>query len=143
MITGIAGTKITWVWQISHEFSQSEALHPLWPGRNFVSMVGIDGYYETSHSTFHRIFGKTIKTVRTFTTKPVLITETAVGQQAGRSAKIPGLFDGMQRFDVRGIVWFDINQTGGVHHQRWALEGHPGEIAAFRKGLAAWREAVG
>ena len=143
VITGIAGTKITWVWQISHEFSQSEALHPLWPGRNFVSMVGIDGYYETSHSTFHRIFGKTIKTVRTFTTKPVLITETAVGQDAGRSVKIPGLFDGMQRFDVRGIVWFDINQTGSVHHQRWALEGHPGEIAAFRKGLAAWQKAVG
>jgi hypothetical protein len=48
-----------------------------------------------------------------------------------------------QRFDVRGIVWFDINQTGGVHHQRRALEGHPGEIAAFRKGLAAWQKAVG
>jgi hypothetical protein len=48
-----------------------------------------------------------------------------------------------RRFDVRGIVWFDINQTVGVHHQRWALEGHPGEIAAFRKGLAAWQKAVG
>jgi hypothetical protein len=30
--------------QISHDFSQSEALHPLWPGRNFVSMSGIDGF---------------------------------------------------------------------------------------------------
>jgi hypothetical protein len=99
---GIAGTKITWVWQISHEFSQPEALHPLWPGRNFVSMIGIDGYYETSHSTFHSIFGKTIKTVRTFTTKPILITETAVGQDTGRSVKIPGLFDGMQRFRCPG-----------------------------------------
>lgn len=106
-------------------------------------MVGIDGYYETRHSTFHKIFGKTINTVRTFTTKPVLITETAVGQDAGQSAKIPGLFDGMQRFGVRGIVWFDINQDAGVHHQRWALEGHPGEIAAFRKGLQAWQRAEG
>jgi Glycosyl hydrolase family 26 len=141
VITPIAGTKITWVWQISHEFSQSEALRPLWPGGKYVSMVGIDGYYERRGNTFHTIFGKTIKTVRTFTTRRILITEASVGQLAGRSAKIPGLFDGMQRFGVRGIVWFDINQRGGVHHQRWALEGHPAEIAAFRKGLQAWLHA--
>lgn len=81
--------------------------------------------------------------MRTFTTKPVLITETAVGQDAGRSAKIPGLFDGMQRFDVRGIVWFDINQTGGVHHQRWAL-GHLGDrrVQEGPGGLAAERGLV-
>jgi hypothetical protein len=39
------------------------------------------------------------------------------------------------------FLWFDINQRGGVHHQRWALEGHPAEIAAFRKGLQAWLHA--
>lgn len=140
-ITKVPGTKITWVWQISHKFRRAESLHPLWPGGKYVSVVGIDGYYERSRDTFHTIFGSTIKIVRRFTQKPVLITETAVGQIAGRTAKIPGLFSGMSKYDVRGIVWFDINQDNGLHHQRWRLEGHPAAIAAFRNGLQAWERA--
>jgi mannan endo-1,4-beta-mannosidase len=141
-ITSVPGTKITWVWQISHEFSRSEALKPLWPGGAYVSMVGIDGYYEKRDDTFHSIFGKTIVDVRKFTRKPVLITETAIGQVAGKARKLPGLFDGMIRFRVRGINWFDIDQDGGIHHQRWRLEGHPGAVAAFKAGLQAWETAM-
>lgn len=141
-VTKVPGTKIIWVWQVSHKFPRAEALHPLWPGGKYVSMIGIDGYYESRHNTFHTIFGSTIKILRRFTTKPVMITETAVGQLAGKAAKIPGLFDGMRRFGVRGINWFDINQNRGVHHQRWQLEGHPAAVAAFRKGLQAWERAV-
>ena len=140
-VTKVPGTKIIWVWQISHKFPRSEALHPLWPGGKYVSMIGIDGYYESRHNTFHTIFGSTIKILRRFTAKPVMITETSVGQLAGKAAKIPGLFDGMRRFDVRGINWFDINQYRGVHHQRWRLEGHPAAVAAFRKGLQEWEQA--
>jgi hypothetical protein len=140
-ITKVPGTKITWVWQISHKFRRAEALHPLWPGGKYVSVIGIDGYYESSHNTFHSLFGSTIKILHRFTTKPVMITETAVGQIAGKANKIPGLFDGMIRYGIRGINWFDINQDNGVHHQRWRLEGHPGAIAAFKKGLRKWEQA--
>ncbi len=140
-ITKVPGAKITWVWQISHKFTRSEALHPIWPGGKYVSMIGIDGYYESVHNTFHSLFGSTIKILRRFTTKPVMITETAVGQLAGKAAKIPGLFDGMRRYGIRGINWFDINQHNGVHHQRWRLEGHPAAIAAFRTGLQAWEQS--
>jgi Glycosyl hydrolase family 26 len=140
-VTKVPGTKIIWVWQISHKFPRAEALHPLWPGGKYVSMIGIDGYYEHRYNTFHSIFGSTIKILRRFTAKPIMITETAVGQVAGKAAKIPGLFDGMRRFGVRGINWFDINQNGGIHHQRWRLEGHPAAVAAFIKGLQAWEQA--
>jgi hypothetical protein len=142
VLTKIAGTRITWVWQISHEFPYSGALKPLWPGRRYVSLIGIDGYYLQRPDTFDGLFGKTIKDVRKFTTTPILIAETAVGQLAGRAAKIPGLFEGMRRFGLRGIVWFDHNQHSGIHHQRWSLEGHPAEIAAFRKGLRLWLRAA-
>jgi mannan endo-1,4-beta-mannosidase len=140
-ITSVPGTKITWIWQISHKFARSEALHPLWPGGKYVSMIGVDGYYESSHDTFHTIFGSTIKILRKFTAKPIMITETSVGHLAGKADKIPGLFGGMIRYDIRGINWFDINQHNGVHHQRWRLEGHPAAIAAFKKGLRAWERA--
>ncbi len=141
VITKIAGSKITWVWQISHKFRGAEALRPLWPGGKYVSIVGVDGYYISPLNTFDSVFGSTMKIVRRFTSKPLLIAETAVGPVAGRTAKIPGLFAGMRRFHVRGIVWFDINQHNGIHHERWRLEGHPPAIRAFRKGLQAWEQA--
>ncbi len=140
-ISSVPGTKITWIWQISHKFPRAEALHPLWPGGKYVSMIGVDGYYESSHNTFRTLFGSTFDILRRFTKKPIIITETSVGQLAGKAKKIPGLFNGMIKYDIRGINWFDINQNNGVHHQRWRLEGHPAAIAAFKQGLAAWQQA--
>jgi mannan endo-1,4-beta-mannosidase len=142
VVTSVPGTKITWVWQMSHKFSASEALKPLWPGRNYVTMVGIDGYFETTQNTFHSIFGRTITIVRRFTQEPIFISETAVGQMAGRVVKTRDLFAGMRRNRISGFIWFDHNQHRGVHHQRWKLQGHRREIRAFRKGMQRWLQAM-
>jgi hypothetical protein len=101
-----------------------------------VTWVGIDGYYYRPSSTFATVFGQTIAQVRALTSKPLLLSETAVGPQAGQSTKIQGLFDGMRQYQTLGLVWFDMTQHRNIYHQDWRLEGHPAAIAAFRRALS-------
>jgi len=72
-----------------------------------------------------------------FTGQPVLLSETAVGPQAGQAAKIPGLFAGMREYGALGLVWFDIVQHDGIYHQDWHIEDDPAAATAFRRAAAA------
>ena len=80
------------------------------------------------------VFGKTIAQVRAITNKPVLLSETAVGPEAGRALKIPGLFAGMRQYKTLGLVWFDKDQNPSttIYRQDWRLEGNQAAVAAFR-----------
>ena len=89
-----------------------------WPGAQYVTWVGIDGYYYRPSDTFASVFGRTITQVRAFTSKPVLLSETAVGPDAGQFAKIQDLFHGMATYKTLGLVWFDKTQHGSPYHVR-------------------------
>ena len=104
--------------------------------RQYVTWVGIDGYYYRPSDTFFSVFGKTIAQVRLFTGKPVLLSETAVGPAAGQAAKIPDLFAGMRQYGTLGLVWFDIAQNDGIYHQDWHIEDNPAAEAAFRRAAS-------
>jgi hypothetical protein len=62
----------------------------------------------------------------------VLLSETAAGPQAGQSAKIGDLFEGMRQYGTLGLVWFDIAQDDGIYHQDWHIEDDPAAGTAFR-----------
>jgi hypothetical protein len=98
--------------------------------------VGIDGYYQRSSDTFTSVFGRTIDQVRTLTSKPVLLSETAVGPAAGQFLKIGDLFAGMRQYRTLGLVWFDIAQRGAPDHQDWRIENSQAAVSAFRLGVA-------
>jgi hypothetical protein len=66
----------------------------------------------------------------------VLLSETAVGPQAGQAAKIPGLFAGMREYGTLGLVWFDIAQHDRIYHQDWHVEDNPAAATAFRRAAA-------
>jgi hypothetical protein len=102
-------------------------------GAGYVTWVGIDGYYYRSSDTFASVFGRTIAGVRAITSKPVLLSETAVGPLAGQPAKIGNLFAGMREYQTLGLVWFDVAQDRGIHHQDWRIENSPAAEAAFRQ----------
>jgi mannan endo-1,4-beta-mannosidase len=104
-----------------------------WPGASYVTWIGIDGYYFRPSDTFAMVFGRTIAQVRSFTTKPVLLSETAVGPRAGQASKISGLFTGIRQHAALGLVWFDFAQHHGIYHQDWRLEDSPAAEAAFRQ----------
>jgi mannan endo-1,4-beta-mannosidase len=80
-------------------------------------------------------FAPTISAIRRITAKPILISETAVGQLAGQAAGIPGLFAGVSRAHLLGLIWFDKAETGGLWAQDWRLEGHPASEDALRRAV--------
>ena len=132
-------SNVTWLWTVTADVPRMTGpIQRWWPGSAYVDWVGIDGYYYYSSSTFETVFSTTINQLRALTTKPLLLSETGIGQMAGQAAKMADLFAGIRAARVLGFVWFDESQHAGVYHQDWRLEGHPGAIAAFRRGLATY-----
>ena len=130
---------VTWLWTITADVPGTTGpIQRWWPGSAYVDWVGIDGYYYYASSTFATVFTPTINTVRALTSKPVLLSETGIGQVAGQAAKMADLFAGIRAARVVGFVWFDQSQHQGIYHQDWRLEGHSAAIAAFRRGLSTY-----
>lgn len=131
---------VTWLWTVNSINASSAPLKQWWPGNSYVNLVGIDGYYFRPTDTFRSVFGTTIAEVRTFTRTPILISETSVGPVA-RSSKIAGLFAGVRKEHLLGLVWFDQAQHAGIYHQDWRLEDSPAALAAFRRAEKGWEQA--
>lgn len=125
---------VTWLWTLQADQPGTGPIEDWWPGTGYVNWVGIDGYYTKPSDTFANVFGKTIDQVRQFTDKPVLLSETAVGPDAGQALKILNLFAGMRRYKTLGLVWFD-KTNGSRLHQDWRIEGDPVAEFAFRLGV--------
>jgi hypothetical protein len=128
---------VTWLWTIQADEPGTGPIALWWPGKRYVTWVGIDGYYYLPSETFFSIFGKTIAEVRALTGLPVLLSEVAVGPKAGQARKIPDLFAGMRQYGTLGLVWFDIAQHNGVYHQDWRIEDNQAAETAFRRGATA------
>jgi Glycosyl hydrolase family 26 len=128
---------VTWLWTVQAEVPGTGPVWSWWPGSQYVTWVGIDGYYYRPSDTFGAVFGSTIDQVRRLTDKPILLSETAVGPRAGQFAKIQDLFRGMAEYKTLGLVWFDIAQHDGIYHQDWRIEGNKAAQQSFRLGVRA------
>jgi mannan endo-1,4-beta-mannosidase len=137
LFRGQGADNVTWLWTINADFKGTGPVADWWPGERYVSWVGIDGFYYRPSDTFTKVFGTTIDEVRKFTTKPVLLSETAVGPRAGQFIKIGNLFAGMRAYKTLGLVWFDVTQHDGVFHQDWRVEDSGLGQAAFKLGIAS------
>jgi Glycosyl hydrolase family 26 len=126
---------VTWLWTLQAVEPGTGPIASWWPGAQYVTWVGIDGFYYRPSDTFTNVFGKTITQVRTFTNKPVLLSEIAVGPAAGQFAKIQDLFHGMARYRTLGLVWFDKAQHGSIFHQDWRLADNLQAQISFRLGV--------
>jgi len=138
LFTEEGAKNVTWLWTINQDQPGTKPIAQWWPGPEFVSWVGIDGYYFKSSDTFKSVFGSTIANVRRITNKPILLSETAISPKATpQSAKIGDLFTGMQKDGTLGLVWFDKDQKNdGYRHQDW-------RIADSFQAQTAFREWVG
>ena len=129
---------VTWLWTVNQDAPGTGPVRDWWPGANYVTWVGIDGYYFGPSDTFATVFGRTISQVRLLTDKPILLSETAVGPSPRQFAEIGDLFQGMRRYKTLGLVWFDIAQDDGILHQDWRIEGSSSAAqTAVRLGIAA------
>ena len=129
---------VTWLWTLQADQAGTGPVASWWPGAQYVTWVGIDGYYYHPSDTFASVFGTTIDQVRAFTSKPVLLSETAVGPAAGQLAKIQDLFHGMAAYKTLGLVWFDKDLSGGgsgINRQDWRIEDNFPAADSFRVGV--------
>jgi hypothetical protein len=127
-------TNVTWLWTVNiiHKDRNIPSPAPWWPGKSYVTWVGIDGYYYSPAWKFAPLFGPTIFAVRRLTNDPMLIAETGAAPDTDQPAKIADLFAGVRLYGLLGFVWFDANHT-----KDWRLSG-PAAIAAFRRGAQSY-----
>jgi len=136
LFRGQGADNVTWLWTLQADEPGTGPIGSWWPGAQYVTWIGIDGYYYRPSDTFASVFGRTIGQVRALTHKPVLLSEIAVGPRAGQPAKIGNLFAGMRRYQLLGLVWFDVTQDQGRYHQDWRIEDSQAAQAALRLGAS-------
>ena len=129
---------VTWLWTVNSIQGASSSLSQWWPGAAWVNWTGIAGYYSRATDTFSSVFGSTIADIRTFSSAPLLISETAVGTTTDRESQIDALFAGVRAERLAGVVWFDAAQHAGLYHQDWRLEDDPYALAAFTAAVATY-----
>jgi hypothetical protein len=138
---------VTWLWTVNQQGRPgTRPISAWWPGTNYVTWVGIDGYYVKPSDNFGSVFGSTISQVRAITGKPILLSETGVSPRVPRFAAIEQIFNSVQSQNLLGVVWFDEYQPAqGLYRQDWRIEGHSSSDtqaqAAFRSGIAGLKVA--
>jgi Glycosyl hydrolase family 26 len=131
---------VTWLWTVQADQQGTGPIQDWWPGKQYVKWIGIDGYYSKPSDSFASVFAKTIEQVRTFTQQPILLSETAVARDADQPANIINLFNGMARYQMLGLVWFDEDQSKQTapqgnpkdRNQDWRIEDNPLGEKVFR-----------
>ncbi len=126
---------VTWLWTIEADGPGIGPAAPWWPGSQYVTWVGIDGFYYRPSDTFPTLFGPTLAQVQRLTSEPILLSETAVSPQAGQAAKIRDLFSGMAAYGLLGLVWF--NEASAGHQQDWRIQDNRAAKDAFRRGVSS------
>lgn len=129
---------VTWLWTINvmHQGRSIARPDPWWPGKSYVTWVGLDGYYYKPSWKFAPLFGPTIAAVRQLTDAPILIAETSAAPATNQPAKIADLFAGVRLYGLLGFIWFD-----SVHSKDWRLN-DPAAVAALRRGAKTFRRSA-
>jgi mannan endo-1,4-beta-mannosidase len=116
---------VQWMWTVNVTTPGVSSPAEWWPGAQWVSLAGVDGYILSASQTFASLIAPTVADVRKLWGGPVILSETSVSLSAGQAEKIPALFAGASADRLAGVVWFDLK--GG---QDWALQGPA--VAAFQ-----------
>lgn len=131
-----AGTdNITWVWSANVNFGTGTRLGPLYPGDDQVDWVGLSGYYgiagPANYRTPQNIFDSTIEEIRSFSKRPIVITETAATNVAGFKARwVSDFFRYLPDHpEVIGFVWYEA-----VKETDWRIIVTPDAARAFATG---------
>jgi beta-mannanase len=125
-----------WVWSPNVSHPGSSPLAGLYPGDAYVDWVGLSGYYGIdgpAYVSFDGVFDSTFAQLRAFARKPVVLTETAASDEAGRKADwVADMFRSLPRHpEIIGVVWFETSKE-----HDWRITSSPAAVAAFATGAA-------
>lgn len=140
IFTASGALNVTWLWSPNVTYAGSAPLRNLYPGDDFVDWIGLSGYYGTAgheqYRSFDSIFNATLAELKTFTSRPIVVTETAATNSTGQQARwISEMFAQLPHHpEVIGVIWFET-----VKEIDWRIAPVPASAAAFATGAAAAR----
>jgi mannan endo-1,4-beta-mannosidase len=133
----VGATNVIWVWSPNIIWNSFTDLAALYPGNSYVTWIGLSGYYGTpgmgAYQTFNQIFDRTISDIRTFTDKPIVITETGATDVSGLMPQwITSMFQQLAGHPgIIGLVWYeDVNVVD------WKVVDDPRAVVAFHQGFS-------
>jgi hypothetical protein len=129
---------VTWLWTVNVPAgNRTEQLAAIYPGSEYVDLIGVDGYDWSGTLSFDRLFGNALKDVKAVDpSKHILIAETSVEPGTNSASQVAGLFDGIKANDLLGFVWFNVDNRYAQHtsdHHDWRLQNDPAGLASFKK----------
>ena len=136
-----AGRRIKWAWIMNHSFPQSERLQLLWPGRSYVDMLGIDGYFKDRKDNFRRLFIPDYQSYAQAVQRPNIDQRDGKRADRRKLRAVRDLVASMLAYHLAGFIWFDVRQPGHFIHQDWRIETQRPAMAAYRQAIPAVRES--
>lgn len=140
IFTAAGAKNVTWLWSPNVTYPGAAPLRELYPGDDYVDWIGLSGYYgtagRTSYISFDQIFDGTITQLRTFTRKPIVVTETGATNATGQQAQwIRQMFSQLRKHpEIIGVIWFEATKEID-----WRIAHTPASAAAFAAGAASSR----
>ena len=138
IFTQVGAKNVIWVWSPNIIWNSFSDLAKLYPGNAYVNWIGLSGYYGTpgmgDYQTFNSIFDRTITELRTFTNKPLVITETGATDVSGLMARwVTAMFKELPAHaNIIGVIWYEDFDVVD-----WKVTDDPAAVAAFRQGFAS------
>jgi mannan endo-1,4-beta-mannosidase len=135
MFRQVGAKNVIWLWTVNVVDKNNEIPNPSpwWPGKSYVTWVGIDGYFYLQSQNFAQLFGPTIVDIRELTNAPILIAETGAASTTDQASKIDEIFSGVRTYGLLGFVWFDENIQG----RAWRIAS-PAAFNALRRDAEAF-----
>lgn len=130
---------VRWIWTVNVPHPGGSPIDRLYPGHDYVDLVGVDGYnWGTTHPWSRwqapvDLFGPTLDEMsRLAPGKPVVITEVASAEEGGSKARwIRELVTHLDtRETVSGFIWFDH-----LKEADWRIGSSPGSATAMEDAV--------
>jgi hypothetical protein len=132
-------SNVEWVWSPNEDAGGGHPLAVLYPGDEFVDWVGIDGFCwggTIGWPSFTTIFGNTYDRIVALTSKPIVIAETAAGEEGGDKAAwiASALEKEAPRFPhVRALAWFNDEDP----RADFRVDSGVASLQAFRRAISS------
>lgn len=141
IFTRVGADNVLWVWSPNIiRPVPNVSLTNLYPGDAYVDWAGMVGY-AVHEQTAAAVYDPTLRKLRQFTKRPVLITEAGVQNGPSKTRWIADFFRWLTRHpEVAGFVWFEFSREQGGTSD-WRFGATPESTRAFRDGAAAARLA--
>jgi mannan endo-1,4-beta-mannosidase len=107
-------SNVKFVWNPDRIYKGSTSIKSLWPGSAYVDWVAWDAYNwadkaHGTHTSPYELLRNSVSTMRTFTSKPMLIAELGTAPYRGKSYFLSHMVSAMQKLGAKGLVYFDKN----------------------------------